>query len=294
MKTVEAHHLLRAPRLLRLLCLSRGRPTAPELIGDYGRTLIDLLQHVLPLYASSLRRSTPASAAAGARRSSCSASSSARPPCSFGTCSSVATIPTNHGGGRGDRHQQRRVQHRRSAGRRRCTWTAPPCPPSSRSRSCSACSGRTSRRAARSLPSSWRCSPRSPCPAFPAAAARASWSCAPSSSRSSLAVAFPIALALGNLVDPPATMVNSAGDYVVSFIVSRYRRRQGLAAEEAFPQPCNRSSKGPMIFRRAHIWARRFLCLLTLQFFVIRSFHKSYRKLYQFVCCHRFYDVFTE
>ena len=37
-----------------------------------------------------------------------------------------------------------------------------------------------------------------------------------------LAVAFPIALALGNLVDPPATMVNSAGDYVVSFIVARY------------------------------------------------------------------------
>ena len=37
-----------------------------------------------------------------------------------------------------------------------------------------------------------------------------------------LAVAYPIALALGNLVDPPATMVNSAGDYVVSYIVSRY------------------------------------------------------------------------
>ena len=37
-----------------------------------------------------------------------------------------------------------------------------------------------------------------------------------------LAIAFPIALALGNLVDPPATMVNAAGDYVVSFIVSRY------------------------------------------------------------------------
>ena len=33
---------------------------------------------------------------------------------------------------------------------------------------------------------------------------------------------YPIALAIGNLVDPPATMVNSAGDYVVSFIVSRY------------------------------------------------------------------------
>ena len=37
-----------------------------------------------------------------------------------------------------------------------------------------------------------------------------------------LAVAYPIALALGNLVDPPATMVNSAGDYVVSYIVSRF------------------------------------------------------------------------
>ena len=36
-----------------------------------------------------------------------------------------------------------------------------------------------------------------------------------------LAVAYPIAVALGNLVDPPATMVNAAGDYVVSFIVSR-------------------------------------------------------------------------
>ncbi len=37
-----------------------------------------------------------------------------------------------------------------------------------------------------------------------------------------LAVAYPIALAIGNLVDPPATMVNSAGDYVVSYIVARY------------------------------------------------------------------------
>ena len=37
-----------------------------------------------------------------------------------------------------------------------------------------------------------------------------------------LSVAYPFALALGNLVDPPATMVNSAGDYVVSFIVERF------------------------------------------------------------------------
>ena len=37
-----------------------------------------------------------------------------------------------------------------------------------------------------------------------------------------LAIAYPIALALGNLIDPPATMVNAAGDYVVSYIVSRF------------------------------------------------------------------------
>ena len=37
-----------------------------------------------------------------------------------------------------------------------------------------------------------------------------------------LTVAYTLALAIGNLVDPPATMVNAAGDYVVSFIVSKY------------------------------------------------------------------------
>ncbi|MDO5400062.1 MAG: dicarboxylate/amino acid:cation symporter [Eubacteriales bacterium] len=37
-----------------------------------------------------------------------------------------------------------------------------------------------------------------------------------------MAVAYPMALALGNLIDPPATMVNAAGDYVVSFIVERF------------------------------------------------------------------------
>jgi len=35
-------------------------------------------------------------------------------------------------------------------------------------------------------------------------------------------LAFPILVAIGNLVDPPATMINSAGDYVVCFIVSRF------------------------------------------------------------------------
>lgn len=37
-----------------------------------------------------------------------------------------------------------------------------------------------------------------------------------------LAVAYPIAITIGNLVDPPATMINSSGDYVVSYIVSRF------------------------------------------------------------------------
>ena len=37
-----------------------------------------------------------------------------------------------------------------------------------------------------------------------------------------MAVAYPIAIALGNLIDPPATMVNAAGDYVVSYIVARF------------------------------------------------------------------------
>ena len=37
-----------------------------------------------------------------------------------------------------------------------------------------------------------------------------------------IALAFPILVTIGNLVDPPATMINSAGDYVVSFIVSRF------------------------------------------------------------------------
>ena len=37
-----------------------------------------------------------------------------------------------------------------------------------------------------------------------------------------MAIAYPIAISIGNLVDPPATMINASGDYVVSFIVSRF------------------------------------------------------------------------
>ena len=47
-----------------------------------------------------------------------------------------------------------------------------------------------------------------------------------------LAVAFPIALAIGELVDPPATMVNAAGDYVASFIVSRFADGKGWLQEK--------------------------------------------------------------
>ena len=35
-------------------------------------------------------------------------------------------------------------------------------------------------------------------------------------------IAFPILIAIGNLVDPPATMINASGDYVVTYIVSRF------------------------------------------------------------------------
>lgn len=37
-----------------------------------------------------------------------------------------------------------------------------------------------------------------------------------------LEIAYPIAITIGNLVDPPATMVNAAGDYVISFVVARF------------------------------------------------------------------------
>ena len=37
-----------------------------------------------------------------------------------------------------------------------------------------------------------------------------------------MALAFPILVTIGNLVDPPATMINAAGDYVVSYIVERF------------------------------------------------------------------------
>ena len=37
-----------------------------------------------------------------------------------------------------------------------------------------------------------------------------------------MAIAYPIAIALGNLVDPTATIVNAAGDYVVCYLVERF------------------------------------------------------------------------
>ena len=37
-----------------------------------------------------------------------------------------------------------------------------------------------------------------------------------------IAMAFPILVTIGNLVDPPATMINAAGDYVVCFLVERF------------------------------------------------------------------------
>ena len=50
-----------------------------------------------------------------------------------------------------------------------------------------------------------------------------------------MAIAYPIAIALGNLVDPPATMVNSAGDYVVSYIVSRFVDGKDWLQKKLYP-----------------------------------------------------------
>ena len=51
-----------------------------------------------------------------------------------------------------------------------------------------------------------------------------------------MAIAYPIAIALGNLVDPPATMVNAAGDYVVSFIVERFVTGKNWLKNKLHPQ----------------------------------------------------------
>lgn len=47
-----------------------------------------------------------------------------------------------------------------------------------------------------------------------------------------LEMAFPILVAIGNLMDPPATMINSSGDYVASFIVSRFADGKKAMAKE--------------------------------------------------------------
>ncbi len=51
-----------------------------------------------------------------------------------------------------------------------------------------------------------------------------------------MAIAYPIAIALGNLVDPPATMVNAAGDYVVSYIVERFVTGKDWLQKKLHPQ----------------------------------------------------------
>ena len=44
-----------------------------------------------------------------------------------------------------------------------------------------------------------------------------------------MAVAYPIAVTIGNLVDPPATMVNAAGDYAACFLVARVTGGEGYS-----------------------------------------------------------------
>ena len=64
-----------------------------------------------------------------------------------------------------------------------------------------------------------------------------------------LTVAYTLALAIGKLVDPPATMVNSAGDYVVSFIVSRYVDGKDWLQKKLHPEMAavNAAEKTPSI-----------------------------------------------
>ncbi len=50
-----------------------------------------------------------------------------------------------------------------------------------------------------------------------------------------MAIAYPIAIALGNLVDPPATMINAAGDYVVSYIVARFVDGKNWLQKQLYP-----------------------------------------------------------
>ena len=52
-----------------------------------------------------------------------------------------------------------------------------------------------------------------------------------------MAIAYPIAIALGNLVDPPATMVNAAGDYVVCYIVERFVTGKDWLQKRLHPAP---------------------------------------------------------
>lgn len=51
-------------------------------------------------------------------------------------------------------------------------------------------------------------------------------------------LAFPIAITIGNLVDPASTMINSVGDYVITFVISRFMdgkewMQKKLAADKA-------------------------------------------------------------
>ena len=51
-----------------------------------------------------------------------------------------------------------------------------------------------------------------------------------------MALAFPILVTIGNLVDPPATMINAAGDYVVSYIVERFVSGKNWLQKQLHPE----------------------------------------------------------
>ena len=61
-----------------------------------------------------------------------------------------------------------------------------------------------------------------------------------------IGIAFPIALAIGELIDPPATMVNAAGDYVATFIVSRF-----VDGKEWLHQRIHKEANGEILNEKA-------------------------------------------
>jgi Na+/H+-dicarboxylate symporter len=219
----QAHHLLRPHRLLRLLCVSRRhlRPRAHrQLRQDAHRLLCDVLR----ISCSSSSRYTPASAEARVRVKVMFQHLFRPAAMSFGTCSSVATIPTNM-----------EVAQETGISKDVSEIVLPMGATMHMDGSAMSAiikvaflfgiSGMpfgTSKAILAIIVAVFSSVAMSGIPGGGGVGELILCSIFFNNSPDQFAVAYTLALAIGNLVDPPATMVNSAGDYVVSYIVSRY------------------------------------------------------------------------